>query len=215
MSKVKFHILKKRRIVNFRGLKNNIIYLFWDCLHKIRERFLWVKRVLPLLGARASGQVDAGSLLTPHRTTGQVSSSEKPQDLILGVRKAAVWGRCGPTGVEFWLGHHRCHWLPGNSRFWGLWDASRPGTSGSESPTSQMPLYVIEELITEWKPSGILWPGGWREKASGKELWKITTGTRVLALLGRFAQSATWVRGHGWSTGRSQGGCDFYLKLIR
>lgn len=105
------------------------------------------------------GKADVGSLHKFHGTA-RLQKAARPRS---GGEKGSVWGPRRPAGVRL-LGHHRRQWVPQKSQFWGLWATWRSGTTGSHSQISQMPLYVKEELRTEWEPSGGLWPRGQREK---------------------------------------------------
>jgi hypothetical protein len=49
-------------------------------------------------------------------------------------------------------------------------DSQRPEITSSQSWTSQMPLYVLEELRTKWGPRGQLsLPRGQKEERTGRE----------------------------------------------
>lgn len=69
----------------------------------------------------------------------------------------------------------------------------RPGTTGSHSWTAQTQLDVSEEVRTECRPTGCLYPGnkreGWEESSS-----LVPAGRRLLVFLGPVA----WLGGdHG------------------
>ena len=47
-------------------------------------------------------------------------------------------------------------WVDGQGAVQGLWASQRPEITVSQSPTSQMLLYVEEALRTKWGPQGQL-----------------------------------------------------------
>ena len=102
----------------------------------------------------------------------------------VGSNGIPLWGGKRQSGVSKELPESGSDsWAPQTTGLWGSWDAWRPGKTGSHSRTSQVPLYVTEDLRTGGDPQSDSGPGQ-KEKGQEGELWQVISGVgRQLGLV--------------------------------